>query len=1193
MINSYYRLTIGLLGLLGLISCRSDIESVDKKSSQTRTFAVDWRKMDGPDRFMNYHKIIRTRYDADAPDYAPGDIVSAFQTAKRQYRSKRSAPLPWIERGPGNVGGRTRGLWVDPSDPTKKTVFAGSAGGGVWKTTDGTTWRNLTPDVPNLSTTTIAGSAANPEILYAGTGEGFGAARNIVGSGMWKSGDGGESWEQMASTANRDDISIIYRIIVNPNDADEMLFSTLIHPRAPLGDSISAIMKTTDGGNQIRPTYISDRAIQQLVADPLDFNILYGVINGQGVVRSEDRGETWQSLMAVDSFRRLEMAISPTNPDFLYLSGELRVPTSDVGSELNGSRLLMSPDKGLTWFNVHHNETFRGFGDWQSGQGWYNNAVAVHPYNENTVFVGGAGPILKITLESFDTLRSRYLADMIPLTDGYGEYRQAGFVSASSKGVHVDHHNMILIPIDEATQSFYFYNANDGGVALSYDGGATFIQTGDTFKEECADPGCSNIRTFKTAHGYNTGQFYGIDKANGVDRYVGGTQDNGSWLSPTDAGIGDKWRQAPGGDGFEAIWHYEDIDKVIETAQFNTMFRSDDGGASWRPLNPPGNGPFLTRLAGSKQEPNLIFAVTDQALIRSTDFGETWQTVDMPDAWRAFGLPTPTRISLATPNIVWSGSDLRSGSVTTVSQDGGKSFVPISTYPQADLGVMTNIATHPNDDSCAYFLFSQANGPKIIRTTDLGETLEDISGFGSNQANSDNGYPDVATYSLLVMPYDDDILWAGTEIGLFESRDGGSSWQYADNGLPPASIWDMKIVNDEIIVGTHGRGVWTVSLPELEGYEPLPVTFLTPEVEVNNYALGGLVQGAYDLRTPYDSTTITFTYVVDGDTILQKTKIDGNATPELETLTSRLSPLPDEEVVEVDVLIESYQNGVALSQKTRTYAFSVFDEFASEYFNDFDEGVRDFARLDFFISSPSNFASNSLNSPHPYQGLSEYAAIFQRPILVGSGTSDVSFTEVVLVEPGDTEPFPSSDFYDFCVIEATSDRGANWAVIEGYDSRAETRWLNAYEANPNAATTQLQIERNFELRDDFNDGDTVFLRFRLVSDPFVEGWGWQIDDFQVGTMAVGIEDLEDDPTFQINLLENPGGDLLRLRLRSEVITSVDLALYSYQGQLLLEENVEVVGEYDHNMDAYAIPSGLYLLRVRKGPREKTFRWIKH
>ncbi len=1152
-----------------------------------------WQKMDGPERFMTYHRLIRTRSGMSKPAYKSGDVFTAFTHARGQRRTKRAASLPWIERGPGNVGGRTRGLWVDPSDPDRKTIFVGSAGGGIWKTEDGLTWRNLTPHLPNLATTTIAGSAAAPQVLYAGTGEGFGAARNIVGSGLWKSTDAGESWSRIEATAQRDDIAVVYRVIANPADADEFLFSTLIHPRAPLEDSISSIMKSVDGGLHVRSTYVSDRAIQQLVADPTDFNIIYAVINGEGVLKSQDRGDTWTPILEVDSFRRMEMAVSPTHPDFLYLSAELRSPNLDNTGSSSASRLLTSSDGGSTWMNVQREDASQGFGDWFGGQGWYNNCIAVHPYDSNQIYVGGAGAILQITVERFDTSGRRYIADMQPVTDGYGTYRQSEFAGASSKGVHVDHHNIQLVPIDKINQAFYFYDANDGGVALSFDGGATFIQTGDSFKEECIDPGCTNMRTFKTLDGYNTAQFYGVDKANGMDRYVGGTQDNGSWISMVDPEASSKWIQAPGGDGFETVWHYNDLNKIIETAQFNTMFRSDDGGVTWRQLQTPGLGPFLTRLAGSKQEPNLIFAVTTQGLIKSIDFGESWKVIEMPEQWQSGGLPTPTRISLATPNVVWSGASLSAESSMTVSQDGGNSFSPISPYLTAELGIMTNVATHPLDDSTAYFLFSQANGPKIIRTEDLGQTLEDISGFGGNQNDSDNGYPDVATYCLLVMPYDDQILWAGTEIGLFESTDRGLSWQYSDNGLPPASIWEMKIVNDQVIVATHGRGIWSVSLPELDGYEPPAVTFLSPELATNDYALDGMVWGAYNLRTAYDSTVIQFIYLYEGDTITITERFGENEAPKVDARVTMLSPLPAQEIVEVDVVMKSYQQGVPLMHLTSLYAFSVQDEVASDYFNDFEAGQHDFATLNTFYSSPVNFSDRSLNTPHPYQGLSEYAAIFQKPIVVGPGTSDVSFNEIVLVEPGDSEPFPSSDFYDYCVIEATADRGASWQVIAGYDSRAESIWASAYKESPNTATPALRLQRTFDLQDFFDEGDTTFVRFRLVSDPFVEGWGWQLDEFQVGTMAVGIDDLDKARDLGVQIHGNPSGQDLLLWLHPTYPVEVILTLLNLSGQKLSSEKIHLHEARYHSVRTGNLSSGVYMLHVQAEGQQQTLRWVKN
>ena len=112
--------------------------------------------------------------------------------------------------------------------------------------------------------------------------------------------------------------------------------------------------------------------------------------------------------------------------------------------------------------------------------------------------------------------------------------------------------------------------------------------------------------------------------------------------------------------------------------------------------------------------------------------------------------------------------------------------------------------------TCFFSVFSQ---PKILRTTDLGRTWTDLSGFEGQPEVSTNGFPNVAVYDLLVMPHDEDIIWVGTDIGLFESRDGGQSWLLADNGLPAVSVWQMQVVDDQIVVATFGRGIWTTDLP--------------------------------------------------------------------------------------------------------------------------------------------------------------------------------------------------------------------------------------------------------------------------------------------------------------------------------------------------------------------------------------------
>ena len=447
------------------------------------------------------------------------------------------------------------------------------------------------------------------------------------------------------------------------------------------------------------------------------------------------------------------------------------------------------------------------------------------------------GPFPTASIQILPGIRPFRTGALERLTYGYG------FEPDHPRGVHVDHHYLVLAPTDEASQRFLLLDANDGGLAFSHDKGITFTQTGDTFAQIEGGSGTVN----KPLSGLNTAQFYGADKMNGADRYVGGTQDNGNWISSEEPDRQSNWSFGPGGDGFEAAWHYANPDWMVVSSQFSTFFQTKDGGRSWENISPPGSGPFLSRLAKSNKAPDLLFTVSASGVMRSPDFGSTWQQATMPDAWDQQSSPT-VRISLASPEIVWAGAEMTDRFTPHVSIDGGHTFAPVRMH--TNLGVLTDIATHPADPQTAYALFSISGSPKILRTTDLGQTWEDISGFEGGK--SLRGFPDVAIYSLLVMPHDDQVLWAGTEIGLFISEDGGMSWSYSDTGLPAVSIWQMRIVNDQVVVATHGRGVWTVTLPELATHG-LAVDAVPPILKSITGGGDGRLRVEIDLPVAYDS----------------------------------------------------------------------------------------------------------------------------------------------------------------------------------------------------------------------------------------------------------------------------------------------------------------------------------------------------
>ncbi|MXX97694.1 MAG: T9SS type A sorting domain-containing protein [Rhodothermaceae bacterium] len=382
--------------------------------------------------------------------------------------------------------------------------------------------------------------------------------------------------------------------------------------------------------------------------------------------------------------------------------------------------------------------------------------------------------------------------------------------------VHVDHHDLRVIPIEERMNEFHILNANDGGIAYSRDGGYRWFQ-GDA-----------------TA-GFNTSQFYDATKRPSGQEYLGGTQDNGTYRSSFSPSNRQGWAHVLGGDGFDVIW--KGADSLMGSIQFNYILRSING----LPWEVAGNiqgfdGQFLTTLGWTPESKDVVFTISPTSgLLRSLDFGGSWHIIPLSDygQWR-----TPlrgggkVRVSLADPSVVWAGNRFTQeyGGITLhvsenaldpVPGDGvdhpvrTRAIPPPSFTPSARIA---GLATHPFDRATAYVTFAVPCFPKVIRTEDMGDTWEDLSGFvgvPETVCESTNGFPDAQVWDIEVFPNTPSIIWAATDMGIFESHDDGETWAYADNGLPAVSVWRIRIVDDEIILATHGRGVWTLNIDQI------------------------------------------------------------------------------------------------------------------------------------------------------------------------------------------------------------------------------------------------------------------------------------------------------------------------------------------------------------------------------------------
>jgi hypothetical protein len=388
----------------------------------------------------------------------------------------------------------------------------------------------------------------------------------------------------------------------------------------------------------------------------------------------------------------------------------------------------------------------------------------------------------------------------VNITDGYKKFSGRNPIDV----IHVDHHALVLTPFLNSNR-YRIVNGNDGGIAISDDEGTSFIERGNS---------------------YNTTQLYGVDKKIGANQYIFGSQDNGCWFSTTnDANANTTYNKATGGDGFETIWH-NDGNRILTSAQYNNIYGSSNGGSSFREsmsglgdVGVDSVAPFITRLASSKSSPNVVFSVGRRGVWRSTTFGSSWNLVPISQNWayRATSTASPSlralniHVSLANPQIIWAGAGMSSVTNLYVSVDGGQNFKMVNNYNLRPTGAISGLTSHPTEPNTAFAIFSIFGRPKILVTKDLGNTWQDLSGFNSGE-QSTTGFPDVAVYSLFVFPNNTKRIWAGTEIGIFETLDEGKSWAYS-KGVPATAIWQMKLVDNQIVVATHGRGVWTATLP--------------------------------------------------------------------------------------------------------------------------------------------------------------------------------------------------------------------------------------------------------------------------------------------------------------------------------------------------------------------------------------------
>ncbi len=1100
--------------------------------------AAEGRPQPGfPDEYNRLLYEMKIPADRTAPDYEPGYRQRELKKARGVMRAPDKA-IVWQSRGPGNVAGRARDLIVHPSDPSGQTWYIGSVGGGVWRTTDGGgAWTALTDAMPTLAVSTLVMAPSDPDRFYAGTGESFYSVDVMNGNGILRSDDRGQTWTTLAATLDDPRFNNISRIIVSPSDPDLLLASATVGRYKGGIEPTSNIFRSTDGGaswtvvhTETGTGVFGDPRILQLVADPADFAVQYATVYGQGILKSTDAGLTWGYFNTgiTDLTGRFEMTVSHLNSNYLYAASQ--------GS--GHSELWVSWNGGATW-----NETFESGSEpnWLGSQGWYDNTIVCHPTDPAIVYVGG------LQLWGIDL-------------GSVGSTSRTSWPLASYGFPHPDHHGLKIV--EPSGGGWFLVGTNDGGVQRTSSGVGGFSMP---------------------IAGLVTTQFYGVDKMPGGSAYFGGMQDNGTWFSGDSPAATTPWTFAIGGDGYETSWHFDDPQRMIGGSQFNGLARSLDGGVTWgsarNGLGDVGStaAPFITKIASSWQRPDVVFAVGVTGVWRSTDFGGSWTSSPVPsEVWGGLSSFLDVRVGKADPDVVWAGSRMDELGNLVVSTDEGVTFDATVNYPDEVMGRISGMATHPTLPNTAFALFSFATRPKVLRTDDLGQTWYDISGFDAGDVSS-NGFPDVAVYDLLVWPNDTDRIWVGSEIGVIESLDGGQTWALANTGLPAVGVWFLNAVEDEIILGTHGRGIWSFTDPALESgrtWNPLFSGMTQPP--------SGDLELSFNLRSEYDSTQV----YVNGALVQTYA---ANTRRQLEALSL---PVPSSGLYSAQAF--GWKDGVSYPSVLRELDAYAFGEPVVDYANALDNVSQAgaFALDGLVYAQPSGFSSPALHSPHFYPDGASLVAMLAQPVLV-TDDSQLSYRQIAIVEPGDPGTvFGDGSFWDYVVVEGSLD-GVVWTpVAPGEDAGADPDWLSSYYSGSPTPGDALYRNKNVSLNDVFSPGDVILLRWRLYADGYVNGWGWAFDDVAItGTYVSDVRDLPVPVALEQNY-PNPFNPSTTIAFSLERPGPVRLQVFDARGYLVrtLVDERRAAGRQSvvwdgRDGDGRAAAAGVYLYRLSADGRE--------
>jgi photosystem II stability/assembly factor-like uncharacterized protein len=726
--------------------------------------------------------------------------MSSWSLHREMISRSEFGDLKWRAVGPEFQGGRIQSIACHPTQPY--TLYVGVGSGNLWKTiNNGVTWDPVFEHESAFAIGCVAIAPSDPETVWAGTGEVLMARSSYSGTGVFKSVDGGKKWQHMGLVGTNH----IGKIVIDPDNPDIVYVAAI--GRNFGQNAERGLYKTTDGGKSWEKIlYISDRAgVVDIVMAPDDSRTLFAVSwerdrkpwnnltygPGSGVYKTTDAGKNWvrltNGLPVGEHIGRTGLAIAPLKPDLIYaiLDNQSKRPGGD---RKIGGELYRSTDRGSSWSKMNDSAIPTAINSDYC-------IVQVSPDNPNEIYLLGN--------------------KLIRSVDGGRSYVATGetivhLLSHDIRVMHLDQHAMWIDPAHPDRLIL----GNDGGLYMSYDRGVNWLHV-------------NNLPI---------GEFYAVtvDNANPYNIY-GGTQDNAAIYGPskydaldrlTTYGIENTWKdvyldQWGGGDSYFTEPDPTDPDVIYYEHQFGVLIRKNMVTGATAHIQPEAgkNDPalrfnWMTPYIISKYDPKTLYLGT-QKMMKSRDRGDHWESLS-PDLTTnpgpekqgnvPYGTITTVSESPLQRGVLYAGTD--DGNIHVTRND-GKSWTLINQglpgkwisrvrASQHDPGtVYATLTGYREDDFSSYIYCSH----------DYGATWTSISG----------GLPDESVNVILEDPRHPDVLYIGTDLGVYVTLSKGEKWISICNNLPTAAVHDLAIQPRELelVAATHGRSIFILDIKKI------------------------------------------------------------------------------------------------------------------------------------------------------------------------------------------------------------------------------------------------------------------------------------------------------------------------------------------------------------------------------------------